>query len=24
VLTRVANKWRIVHIHWSFDDRAVH
>lgn len=24
VLTRVGNKWRIVHIHWSFDDRAVH
>jgi ketosteroid isomerase-like protein len=22
VLTRVAGKWRIVHIHWSFDDRA--
>ena len=22
VLTRVAGKWRIVHIHWSFDDKA--
>ena len=24
VLTRIAGKWRIVHIHWSFDDRATH
>ena len=24
VPTRVAGKWRIVHIHWSFDDRATH
>ncbi|HUR39935.1 MAG TPA: nuclear transport factor 2 family protein [Verrucomicrobiae bacterium] len=24
VLTRVAGKWRIVHIHWSFDDKATH
>ena len=22
VLTRTAGKWRIVHIHWSFDDKA--
>ena len=22
VLTRVGGKWRIVHIHWSFDDKA--
>lgn len=24
VLTRVGGKWRIVHIHWSFDDRSAH
>jgi ketosteroid isomerase-like protein len=24
VLTKQAGKWRIVHIHWSFDDRATH
>lgn len=24
VLTRVAGKWRIVHIHWSFEDKATH
>jgi hypothetical protein len=24
VLTRVGGKWRITHIHWSFDDRAIH
>ena len=24
VLTRVHNRWRISHIHWSFDDRAPH
>lgn len=24
ILTRVAGKWRIVHIHWSFDDRSTH
>lgn len=24
VLLRVGGKWRITHIHWSFDDRAVH
>lgn len=24
VLTRVGGKWRIVHIHWSFDDRSTH
>lgn len=24
ILVRVGGKWRITHIHWSFDDRAVH
>ena len=24
ILLRVGGKWRITHIHWSFDDRAVH
>lgn len=24
ILTRVGGKWRIVHIHWSFDDKVVH
>ena len=24
VLTRVGGKWRIAHIHWSFDDKTVH
>jgi ketosteroid isomerase-like protein len=24
ILTRVGGKWRITHVHWSFDDRAVH
>jgi ketosteroid isomerase-like protein len=24
VLVRVGGKWRISHIHWSFDDKAVH
>ena len=24
VLVRVGGKWRITHIHWSFDDRAIH
>jgi ketosteroid isomerase-like protein len=24
ILTRVGGKWRIVHIHWSFDDRSGH
>ena len=24
VLTRTGGKWRIVHIHWSFDDKATH
>jgi ketosteroid isomerase-like protein len=24
ILVRAAGKWRIVHIHWSFDDRAAH
>ena len=24
VLVRVGNKWRIAHIHWSFDDRGIH
>jgi ketosteroid isomerase-like protein len=24
VLTRTAGKWRIVHIHWSFEDKATH
>ena len=24
VLTRVGAKWRITHIHWSFDDKAIH
>lgn len=24
VLTRNAGKWRIAHIHWSFDDKAIH
>ena len=24
ILTRVGGKWRITHIHWSFDDRTVH
>lgn len=24
VLTRVGGKWRITHIHWSFDDRVIH
>jgi ketosteroid isomerase-like protein len=24
VLTRVGGKWRIAHIHWSFDDKATH
>jgi ketosteroid isomerase-like protein len=24
ILTRVAAKWRITHIHWSFDDKAIH
>lgn len=24
ILTRVGGKWRIVHIHWSFDDKVAH
>jgi ketosteroid isomerase-like protein len=24
VLVRVGGKWRIAHIHWSFDDKALH
>ncbi len=24
VLSRVGGKWRIAHIHWSFDDKALH
>jgi ketosteroid isomerase-like protein len=24
VLARVSGKWRIVHIHWSFEDKAAH
>jgi ketosteroid isomerase-like protein len=24
VLTRTGGKWRIVHIHWSFEDKATH
>ena len=24
VLTKVGAKWRITHIHWSFDDKAIH
>jgi ketosteroid isomerase-like protein len=24
ILVRAAGKWRIVHIHWSFDDRTTH
>lgn len=24
ILTRVGGKWRITHIHWSFDDKTVH
>jgi ketosteroid isomerase-like protein len=24
ILTRVAGKWRITHIHWSFNDEATH
>ncbi len=24
ILTRVSGKWRITHIHWSFDDKTVH
>lgn len=24
ILTRVSGKWRITHIHWSFDDKSVH
>jgi ketosteroid isomerase-like protein len=24
VLARISGKWRIVHIHWSFDDRSGH
>jgi len=24
ILTRVGGKWRITHIHWSFDDKALH
>jgi ketosteroid isomerase-like protein len=24
ILVRAAGKWRIAHIHWSFDDKAVH
>jgi ketosteroid isomerase-like protein len=24
VLTRTGGKWRIAHIHWSFDDKATH
>ena len=24
VLVRVGNRWRIAHIHWSFDDRGIH
>lgn len=24
ILLRVGGRWRITHIHWSFDDRAVH
>ena len=24
VLVRVGSKWRIAHIHWSFDDRGIH
>jgi ketosteroid isomerase-like protein len=24
ILARVGGKWRIAHIHWSFDDKALH
>ena len=24
ILVRVGGKWRIAHIHWSFDDKALH